>query len=195
MGKSVEERCNQILGTKEGADYFQAIGSYKSEDMEETYYHFGVFFHLPAKLKNTGDADQDKINILWAKRMVSADNAGIPALIKDNKITPEKAAEILLAYDGEGFLVKLNEVKVREAAGPKTDSIETLAIKKLAGVLKSKTTEQLAAAKVPIVRLDNPPKTEKGRTNFISWAKLQKEAEHPWYAVAYKQVSSEKGFD
>lgn len=196
MAKTVLERCDLIVGQKEGADYFTAIGSYKVEGEEQPRYAAGAYMTLPAKFK-TADEDINKALLLAHKRMVSADNAGLPAKIKAGDMTAEEAAAVIMEYDGDGFLVKLNEVKERTAAGPRTDSTETLAIKYLANVLKTKQADgKLADAKVAVPRVDDPPKTEKGQVNFIAWAKVLKEASHPWYGMAYKKVSpAEKGFE
>jgi hypothetical protein len=194
MAKSVLERCDLIVGEKEGADYFAAIGSRKVG--EETHYAFGAYLHVPAKFK-TGDADVDKACLLWCKRMASADNAGLPAKIKAGDMTAQEAADIVLSYDGEAFLERLNETKVRAEGTAKVDSDESLAIRFLMKVLrKAQEGGTLASAKVPVPGADSPPKTEKGAINYNAWAKAVKAAEHPWYAVAYKKVTaSDKGFD
>ena len=198
MAKSVLERCDLVVGTKEGADYFAAVGSYKvgEGDAQETKYALGAFLRTPAKFK-TGDADIDKALLLWCKRMTSADNAGLPAKIKAGELTAAEAAEFVLSYDGEDFLTRLNETKVREGGGgAKVDSTETLAIRILASVLKDKQEAgAIATAKVAVPRADNPPKTEKGAINYNAWAKAVRENEHPWYAAAKKQAESKKGFE
>ena len=194
MAKSMLERCDSIVGEKEGADYFAAIGSRK--EGEETRYAFGAYLHVPAKFK-TGDADVDKACLLWCKRMTSADNAGLPAKIKAGDLTAQEAAGIILLYDGEAFLDRLNETKVRAEGTAKVDSDESLATRFLMKVLRKAVEDNtLASAKVPVINADNPPKTEKGATNYNAWAKQQKEGGHPWYAVAYKKVTATgKGFD
>lgn len=189
------ERCDLIVGEKEGADYFAAIG--RRKEGEEVLYGIGAYLHIPAKFKNTGDADQDKVNLLWCKRMSSADNAGLPAKIKAGDMTVEEAADAIMSYDGDAFLERLNETKVREGGTVKVDSDESLAIRFLMKVLR-KAVEggTIATAKVPVPGADSPPKTEKGAILYNAWAKFVKAAEHPWYAVAYKKVTaSDKGFD
>ena len=83
----------------------------------------------------------------------------------------------------------------RAAGGTaRVDSTESLAVRILANVLKSKNEKgELASAKTPIIRIEDPPKTEKGVVNYNAWAKLNKE--HPWYAVALKQAEQKKGFE
>jgi hypothetical protein len=194
MAKSVLERCDLIVGEKEGADYFAAIGSRK--EGEETHYAFGAYLHVPVKFK-TGDADVDKACLLWCKRMTSADNAGLAAKVRAGDMTAQEAANIILSYNGEAFLERLNETKVRAEGTAKVDTDESLAIRFLMKVLrKAQEGGTLATAKVPVINADTPPKTEKGNINYNAWAKQQKEGAHPWYAVAYKKATAtEKGFD
>jgi hypothetical protein len=196
MAKSVLERCDLVVGTKEGADYFSAVGSYKTGegDAEETRYALGAYLAVPAKFK-TGDADVDKALLLWCKRMTSADNAGLPGKIKAGDITVEEAAAVVLSYNGEDFLVRLNETKVREGgAGPVVSTPEKKAIKDLEYVLRTKTADgTLAVAKVPVPGAANPPMTVKGTVNFNAWAKAVAEAGHPWYDHLLKQAKAVGG--
>jgi hypothetical protein len=191
MAKSVLERCDLVVGEKEGADYFAAVGSHKvgEGDTQETKYALGAFLRTPAKFK-TGDADIDKALLLWCKRMTSADNAGLPAKIKAGDMTAQEAADTVLSYDGEDFLIRLNETKVREGGGGLVVSTpEKKAIKDLEYVLRTKVADgTLAAAKVPVERADDPPKTEKGAVNYNAWAKVVAAAEHPWYKTLLKQA-------
>jgi hypothetical protein len=177
MAKSKIERCDKILGKADKADYFMAVASYKAED--ETRYLFGVHFTVPAKFK-TGDDDVDKALKLWCKRMVSADNAGIPKAIADGNMTADEAEAQVLEYDGENFLVKLNEVKVRTASGlPAGDPVVTF----LANILRDKDKQGTLPDTLP-----ESPLTEKGKKNYNAWAKQLKSQEHPWYGVASKEV-------
>jgi hypothetical protein len=193
MAKSVLERCDLVVGEKEGADYFSAVGSYKAGegDAEETRYALGAYLSVPAKFK-TGDADVDKALLLWCKRMTSADNAGLPAKIKAGDITVDEAAATVLSYNGENFLVRLNETKVREGgAGPVVSTPEKKAIKDLEYVLRAKVAnDSLVSAKVPVPMADDPPKTAKGAVNFNAWAKAISEAGHPWYDTLLKQAKA-----
>jgi hypothetical protein len=104
------------------------------------------------------------------------------------------------------FTAEFQELVEKYSRGEKTqregggraavDSTETLAIRILASVLKDKNGKgELATAKTPVPRVDDPPVTEKGAINFNAWAKLCREAEHPWYAVAKKQAEQKKGFE
>lgn len=186
MARSMLERCDFIVGEKEGADYFAAIG--RRKEGEETLYGIGAFLHVPAKFK-TGDADVDKALLLWCKRMSSADNAGLPAKIKAGDLTAQEAADIIMSYNGESFLVRLNETKVRESSGEKVDSLDTKIIKYLEDMLRTAVTQGLlATAKVPVPLADNPPKNAKGSTHFNAWAKKVRAAEHPWYLNAKKRI-------
>ena len=84
--------------------------------------------------------------------------------------------------------------KTRKEGGGavRVDTAESLAIRNLADVLKDKhTLGQIASAKNPVPRADDPPKTEKGKVNFNAWAKVLKEGEHPWYVVAKKKADAE----
>ena len=191
MAKSVLERCDLVVGTKEGADYFAAVGSYKvgEDEAQETHYALGAYLSVPAKFK-TGDPDIDKALLLWCKRMTSADNAGLPAKIKAGDMTVQEAADTVMSYNGEDFLVRLNETKVREGAGAKVDSLETKIIKYLEDMLRVAVSgDQIATAKVPVPLADNPPKMAKGGTNFNAWAKALREAKHPWYENAAKRIN------
>jgi hypothetical protein len=191
MAKSVLERCDYVVGEKENFDYFAAVGSYK--DGEETKYAVGAYLSVPAKFK-TEDADINKALLLWCKRMASADNAGIPAKIKAGDITIEEAASAIMSYNGENFLERLNETKTRREGGAvKVDSTETLAIRKLAAILRAKNADGNVPADFP--RAADPPLTEKGIVNYNAWAKVAKAEGHKWYATALKLVSSDKGFD
>lgn len=184
MAKSVEERCNKIVGVKEGSDYFTTIKRTKVGD--ETTYAFGAHLTLPAKLKNTGDADLDKVCLLWAKRMVSADNAGLPGQISDGKITVDEAADIIMSYNGEEFLTRLNEVKERTAAEP-SDPFVTAALSVISATLRSKTKDdKIKTAKIPVPAADNPPLDKNGEINFRAWAKILQAANYPWYTQAYE---------
>jgi hypothetical protein len=191
MAKTVLERCDKVVGVKEGSDYFAAIGSYKTGEgaAQETHYALGAYLSVPAKFK-TGDADVDKALLLWCKRMTSADNAGIPGKIKAGEITIDEAAAVIQSYDGEDFLVRLNETKVREGGGAgKIDSTETKIVKKIDEALRKKhASDGIVGAKYPIPRATDPPLTEKGKINFNAWAKILRAENHQWSQVAQKQV-------
>lgn len=190
MAKSMLERCDLIVGEKEGADHFTAIS--KRKEGEDTYYAFGAYLRLPAKFKNTGDADQDKVNILWHKRDVSASNAGLAAKIKAGDMTPQEAADIIMSYDGEAYLERLNETKVRAGADDKVDSIETRIIKYLSDMLRIAVKDNLlVTAKVPVPRADDQPKTEKGAVSYNAWAKIVRAEGHPWATNAEKRIAAQ----
>jgi len=74
------------------------------------------------------------------------------------------------------------------------DSDATVALAKLAVVLKGKTDEQLLGASVPVNPTDFPL-DKKGGRNYRAMAKVLKEQGHPWYVQAYKLASNQKGFE
>lgn len=177
-------------------DYVIGAGAYKvtEGDKEITRYRFGIHISLPELTPEL----TEKALAVGLHRVMSVKAAG----------TFNKANDFGTLEDAEAFAAQFSSVegwteafeKARREGGgaPKVDSTESLAIKYLANVLKTKVTEgKLASAKVPFPRTEDPPKTEKGHVNWIAWAKLGKEAEHPWYAYALKKVTvkDEKGLE
>jgi hypothetical protein len=192
MAKTVLERCDLVVGQAEGADYFVAVSSYKvgEGDAKETRYAFGAYLTYPAEFKV--DSNLGKAAKLWAKRQTSADNAGLKAKIAAGEITTEDAAATIMSYNGDEFITRMNETKVREGgAGPVVSTPEKKAIKDLEYVLRTKTADgSIKAAKVPVPRLADPPQTAKGQTNFNAWAKAIAAEGHPWYATLLKQAQA-----
>jgi len=188
MAKSVLERCDLVVGEKEGADYFIRIGSYK--EGEEVRYPFGAYMTYPAEFKV--DTNLGKAARLWTRRDISASNAGLKAKIASEDITVQEAIETILSYNGEAFIERMNETKVREGgAGPVVSTPEKKAIKDLEYVLRTKTADgTLKAAKIPVPMVDSPPLTAKGQPNFNAWAKAVAAEGHPWYATLLKQAQA-----
>jgi hypothetical protein len=184
------QNCDVVVGS--GAMGITA-GAYKVTEGEKevTRYKFGILFDLP-KLAPELDA---KFTLIGKKRVVSVIAAG-----KFNKAndygTKEDAEEMAsLLSTADGWASTLEKAR-REGGVARVDSTESLAIRILASVLKDKNEKgQLASAKTPVPRIDDPPKTEKGTINFNAWAKACREAEHPWYVVAKKQAEQKKGFE
>ena len=187
MAKSLQERCDQIVGEKEGADYFTAIA--RRKEGEETFYAFGVYFTLPGKFK-TADAAVNKTLLIAVKRMVSAENSGLPAAIATEKITLADAIATLQSYNGENFLARLNEVRESRVSEPK-DTTLSLAKRQLASDLRDNTitADKIASAKVP---LPEAPLDKNGKINYSAWVKVMFETEHPWATVYHKKAIADK---
>ena len=205
MAKSVLERCDLVVGQAEGADFFVAVSSYKVGEGEakETRYAFGAYLKHPAEFMV--DSNLGKASRLWHKRDTSASNAGLKGKMLAGEITAEDAAAEIMSYNGEEFLVRLNETKVRESAGERVDTVETQIIRNLTDLLRDKfAAGGIATAKVAVPRADNPPMTEKGKPNFNAWAKIVRAEKHPWAAkmeeltlkeIERKKAAKEKQFD
>jgi hypothetical protein len=119
--------------------------------------------------------------------------ANLAKVVRDGLKTPAEFAEM---FQESVEKYSRGETARREGGVARVDTAETLAIRILASVLKDKAaSDSLATAKVPVPRLDDPPKTEKGTVNYNAWAKVLRDEEHPWFAAAKKQAEQKKGFD
>lgn len=182
------DRCDVVVGSGET---ILTAGAYKAEGSEETSYKFGIKIDLP------DFTDQLKADLLaiGAHRVMSVKAAGTFNKATDYGTQEEAEAFAKQFSTIEGWVEALT--KQKREGGVKTDSDEGLAARMLAKVLKRKVEDGSAAeAKVEVPRLDDPPKTEKGVTNYIAWAKVLKEEKHPWFDQCLKKVkATEKGFE
>lgn len=193
MGKSIQERCDKVIG--QSGDFFMSIAGYKEKPEDtENRYKFGVYFDYPAVVKDLPEGDLKKIAIIGVHRVVSVSQAPFKAKLEKGEMGEADIEAWAKEFSGDGFLVKLNEVKERATGGGagKADSFETKVIKKIDAVLRKKVADgSLAAAKVAVPRADDPPKTEKGQINFNQWAKVLRQEKHPWAEMAQKLVEKE----
>jgi hypothetical protein len=181
------DSCDTVVGT--GSTIISA-GAYKTAD-EKTRYKFGIQVELPTFT----DDLREKLFQVGLHRVMSVKAAG----------TFNKANDFGTVEDAEAYAAQFSTIegwneafeKARREGGiARVDSTESLAIRILASVLKDKNEKgQLATAKTPVPRIEDPPKTEKGSVNYNAWAKACREAEHPWYVVAKKQAEQKKGFE
>jgi hypothetical protein len=162
-------------------------GAYKDAE-EKTRYKFGIRLTLPTFT----DDLREKLFQVGLHRVMSVKAAG----------TFNKANDFGTLADAEAFASQFSTVEGwneafekarREGGVARVDSTESLAVKKLAVVLKAKVDGGKDLGDYP--NAGQPPLTEKGKVNFIAWAKQGKEAQHKWYAVAYKLVTNDKGFE
>ena len=181
MAKSTMERAAVIFGNKDKADYHGAVGGQKVGD--EVQYAFGFYLTLPAKMKNTGDSDLDKVCLLWAKRMVSADNAGLAAQLRAGEITAEEAGAEIMAYDGDGFLVKLNETKVKTERAPKVVGKADL----VNGILYEAVATNLLSLDVKAMTKEQAKECRE----IIKAIKAGTHEKKGWLAVAEKKADAE----
>lgn len=181
------DNCDKVVGNGET---IIAVGAYKDAE-ENTRYRFGIRVNIPALPSET----QEKIYQTGLHRVMSVKAAGAFNKANDFGTEDDAVAFSNMFSTVEGWAEALEKAR-REGGAPKVDSTETLAIRILAAVLKDKATKDtLKDAKVPVPRIDDPPKTEKGQVNYNAWAKVCREAEHPWYAAAKRQAEQKKGFD
>jgi hypothetical protein len=171
-----------------------AAGAYKDAE-GKTRYKFGIMLDIP---KLEGELF-DKVYNVGLHRVMSVAAAG----------TFNKEADYGTKADAEAFAEQFSTVEgwekafekaKREGVGAaRVDTTASLAIRILMKVLRTKHEKaQIAAAAVAVPRASDPPKTEKGQINFNAWAKLLKEANHPWYDRALKdakRTEETKGFD
>jgi hypothetical protein len=165
-------------------------GAYKGED-EKTRYKFAIRCEIPSKA-DMGEELADKIYKIGLARIMSVKAAGT-----FNKANDFGTEEDAIAFAEQfstpaGWTEALEKVR-REGGAVKVDSTETLAIRKLAAILRAKNADGNVPADFP--RAADPPLTEKGIVNYNAWAKVAKAEGHKWYATALKLVSSDKGFD
>jgi len=193
MATSVQERCAVIFGDKENSDYFMSIAKSGENDDGETTYHYGAFFGLPTSIKSLPDGDVKKYATIGAHRVTSVSQAPFRGLIEKGELTKADVEKWFADYNGNNLDVRLNEVRERKTKEPADTSI-SVAIAKLAVVLKGKTDEQLTGASVPI-DVSTYPLDKKGNRNHRAMAKLLQEQGHPWYAQAYKLATATKGFE
>jgi hypothetical protein len=185
------ERADKEVGQ---GNTIVSAGAYKDAE-DKTRYKFGIRCNVPSKAE-MGEELADKFFQLGVHRAMSVDAAG--SFNKANEFgTLEEAQAFSERWSNVAGCASAFEKARREGGAARVDSTETLAVKYLANVLKQKQADgKIAGAKDTVPRADDPPKTEKGAINYVAWAKVLKEAEHPWYAVSYKKVApSEKGFE
>lgn len=183
------ERVDKEVGS--GSSLITA-GSYKDAE-DNTRYKFGIRVSVPTK-EEMGQELWDKFAGLGIHRAMSVDAAG--TFNKANDFGTEEMAQ---AYAERWSSVegceKAFEKTRREGAGAR---VADPAITILADALRQASKndpDRLTNAKVPIPRLGDEPKTEKGQINFNAWAKVLKAEEHPWYKVAVKKAQDKKGFE
>lgn len=185
MAKSVQERCDKIIGS--GSGDFMAIAGYKvgEGEAEEGRYAYGVNFDYPDFTKIT-EADRDKLFTIAIDRVRSVSQAPFKAKILAGEMTQDEVEAWFKLVDGEAFITFLNTVK-EKVVKEKTDTISGAIITQLVLTLKNKveTGWDFATAKVAIPGADNPPKMAVGKDkkeviNYRAWAKLIP-ATHPWF--------------
>lgn len=178
------DNCDKVVGNGET---IIAVGSYKSG--EDTRYKYGIKLNIPAKA-DMGAELEEKIYNLGLHRAMSVKAAGM--FNKSNDFGSDEDAQAYAAMFStvDGWKEAFEKVR-REGAGEKADSQETKIIKYLSDMLRvGLEGGQIASAKVPVPRADDPPKTAKGTINFNAWAKILRTEKHPWADKAEKRITA-----
>lgn len=185
------DNCDKVVGT---GGTFITVGSYKSG--EDTRYKYGIQLDIPSR-EAMGAELAEKIYNLGLHRAMSVKAAGMFNKASDYGTDQDALAFAAMFSTATGWAEAFEKARREGGGAARVDTDESLAIRFLMKVLRKANEEgTLAAAKVPVINADSPPKTEKGAINYNAWAKQQKEAGHPWYAVAYKKVTAaDKGFE
>lgn len=179
--------CDVVVGS---GSMGIVAGAYKDAE-EKTRYKYAIMFEPPAFTEELNAKCLD----LGKKRVVSVKAAGTFNKANDYGTKEEAEAFAKQFSTIEGWESAFEKAR-REGGAVRVDSTESLAVRILANVLKSKNEKgELSTAKTPVPRLDDPPKTEKGVINYNAWAKVCKEAGHPWFDTAKKQAEQKKGFE
>lgn len=169
--------------------YYMKDGSRFDKAPEKPYdamAEIGLELTIPDNLLNTGDDIRD---LACKHSYTRKAQEHFQAVIRSDGDIQEAADGFADVY------AKLMKGERDRASGGtvKVDSTETLAIRKLAAILRAKNADGNVPADFP--RAADPPLTEKGIVNYNAWAKVAKAEGHKWYATALKLVSSDKGFD
>jgi len=184
---SIEERCDKVVGSGETV---LTAGRYKTGegDEAETRYNFGLKVDVPAK-ETMPEELQNQIFNLGLHRQMSVAAAGIFNQANDYGTEADAQAFVDQFSTVEGWIKSFEKTRREGAAKP--DTLETLARRILAKVLRDKGEDIIGREDMP-----EAPLTKAGAVNYPAWAKLLAEEDHPWWAVAKKKAgASEKGFD